>query len=167
MNLIEPEVDLMVSLYTDQHRQAIRTQLSRRAVPLGIFSAVMLGVVVWSLIGRHQALTIAAVILLGAGLIFACDVFLKPLWQYSRFLSSALTGRSHTDSLVFDHPEPDISLVDGVACRSLVFLGTPDKHGVREQMLYWDSQIPLPDFKPGEDLLIQYTGKMIIGYESL
>ena len=53
----------MVSLYTDQHRQAIRTQLSRRAVPLGIFSAVMLGVVVWSLIGRHQALTIAAVIL--------------------------------------------------------------------------------------------------------
>ena len=54
-----------------------------------------------------------------------------------------------------------------MACRSLVFLGTPDKHGVREQMLYWDSQIPLPDFRPGEDLLIQYTGKMIIGYESL
>ena len=103
----------MVSLYTDQHRQAVRTQLSRRAVPLGIFSAVLLGVVVWSLIERQQAVTIAAVILLGAGLIFACDVFLKPLWQYSRFLSSALTGRSHTDSLVCVLPQPGLSRHSG------------------------------------------------------
>lgn len=157
----------MVSLYTSQNLQAVRAQLSRRAVPLGVFSAVMLAVIIWSLIARQQVVTIAAVILLGAGLIFVCDVFLKPLWQYSRFLSSALTGRSHTDSLVFDHPEPDVSMVDGVACRSLVFLGEPDKHGVREQMLYWDDQIPLPDFKTGENLTVQYTGKMIIGYESL
>ena len=56
-------------------------------------------------------------------------------------------------------------MVDGVSYRSLVFLGDPDKHGTRERMFYWDSELPLPDFRPGQAVTIRYTGKMIIAYE--
>ena len=154
-------------LYTDQYRQAVRSQLSRRLVPLCVVSGVLLAVVIWSFVARQQVFTVASVIVLGVVLIFSLDVLCKPLRQYDRFLASALTGRNHTDEFIFDHPESEISMVDGVSYRSLVFLGEPDKHGTREQMFYWDSQLPLPDFTPGQALRICYTGKMIIGYEAV
>ena len=155
----------MKELYTDAYRQSVRAQLTRRLIPLGVLSALLLAVVIWSFAVRLQAVTIAALLLLGALLIFSLDVFCKPLWQYDRFLSSALEGRSHTGTLVFDHPEAELSVVDGVTWHSLVFLGDPDKHGIREQLYYWDQELPLPPFIPGREVTIRYTGKMIIAYE--
>ena len=54
--------------------------------------------------------------------------------------------------------------MDGVACRSLIFLGQADKHGTREQRFYWDEEIPLPAFNPGDQVTLKYTGRTIIGY---
>ena len=55
-------------------------------------------------------------------------------------------------------------MVDGVSCRGLIFLGEPDKHGIREQRYYWDNQLPLPAFRPGEAITLKYTGKNIIAW---
>ena len=49
--------------------------------------------------------------------------------------------------------------------KSLIFLGEPDKHGIREQRYYWDNELPLPAFNSGDQITIKYTGKNIIGYE--
>ena len=155
----------MKELYSDSYRSSVRSQLSRRIIPLCVLAGVLLALAVWAFIARRQALAVSAVLVLGAALIFSLDVLCKPLWQYDRFLSSALSARNHTDSLIFDHPESEISVVDGVSYRSLVFLGDPDKHGTRERMFYWDSELPLPDFRPGQAVTIRYTGKMIIAYE--
>ena len=65
----------------------------------------------------------------------------------------------------FKCAENDTSLVDGVPCRGLIFLGEPDKHGTRDQRYYWDLQLPLPDFRPGGRVTVKYTGRNIIGYQ--
>ena len=62
--------------------------------------------------------------------------------------------------------EPDRSVVDGVACSSLIFLGDPDKHGSREMLLYWDRELPDPDLEPGTVYTVTYTGRNIIGIRS-
>ena len=155
----------MKELYSVEYRQSVRSQLSRRLIILGICAAVLLAAVIWSFTARMQTVSVVLVILLGAVVIFGLDMLCKPLWKYDRFLATALTGRNHTDSLIYDHPESEISVVDGVSYRSLVFLGEPDKHGAREQMFYWDKELPVPDFRPGQQMTIRYTGKMIIGYE--
>ena len=155
----------MKELYSEPYRQSVRAQLKRRLIPLCVLSCALLGVAIWAFIGRQQVIAVAAVLLMGGLLIFSLDVFCKPLWQYDRFLSDALTSRSHTDVLVYDHPESEISVVDGVAYRSLVFLGEPDKHGTREQMYYWDNELPLPDLVSGQRVNIRYTGKMITAWE--
>ena len=61
--------------------------------------------------------------------------------------------------------EEETSVVDGVACRVLIFLGKPDKHGTKEQQFYWDRELPLPAFNPGDEVTLKYTGRNIIGYQ--
>ena len=62
--------------------------------------------------------------------------------------------------------EPDRSVVEGVACRSLIFLGDPDRHGSREMLLYWDQELPLPEMEAGRAYTVWYTGRNIIGIQA-
>ena len=103
--------------------------------------------------------------LIGFIVVFVIDLFCLPLQRYKKLVLSALSGRTHTESLVYDHAESEPSLVDGVPCLGLIFLGEPDKHGTREQRFYWDREIPLPAFQSGSQVTLKYTGKNIIGYE--
>ena len=77
------------------------------------------------------------------------------------------SGRNHTETMEFKEAESEIFVVEGVPCRSLIFLGAPDKHGTREQRFYWDRELPVPPFTPGEQVTLKYTGRTIIGYEQL
>ncbi len=157
----------MQELYSENSLKSLDQQLKRRLYLLGAVSAALLLSVIWSLTVRIEWLTVALLLLLGMILIFCLDLFCRPLWMYKRLVRNALHGRTHTESFIFDHFEPDLSVVDGVRFRSLVFLGEPDKHGTREQMYYWDNELPLPDFEPGSTVSLHYTGKAIIGYEVL
>ncbi len=154
----------MQDLYTAADLNRIHAQLVKRLIAVFSVCAVLLAVCVYSLVVRIQVLTIVSVILIGAVLIFCVEMFCRPVYAYEKLIRSALQGRSHTETLIYDHPEPETSLVDGVTCRSLVVLGAPDKHGTREQMLYWDGQLPLPAWTKGTPYAIRYTGKNIIGW---
>ncbi len=154
----------MQDLYTGADLDRIHAQLKKRVIAMFAVCAVLLAVCVYSMVIRMQVLTIVSVILIGAVLIFCTEMFCRPVYAYEKLIRSALRGRSHTETMVYDHPEPEVSLVDGVSCRSVVLLGAPDKHGTREQMLYWDEQLPLPAWTEGKNYAIKYTGKNIIGW---
>ncbi len=154
----------MQNLYTSADLDRIHSQLVRRIVWMLCIAAVFLGVAVWSMVIRLQWVTVSAVIAAGTVLIFGTEMFCRPVYAYEKLIRGALHGRNHTENLVYDHLEPESSMVDGVSCRSLVFLGTPDKHGTREQLYYWDAQIPLPAFESERTYAVRYTGKNIIGY---
>ena len=154
----------MQDLYSQKDLELLGSRLKKRTVLLLAAAAVLLCALVWSLIIRNKWLSMALLILTGAVVIFCYDLFLAPLAAYRRLLRGASAGRVHTGVFEFSSCEAETSMVDGVPCRGLIFLGEPDKHGSREQRFYWDQEIPLPDFREGDQIELKYTGKSIIGY---
>lgn len=156
----------MQNLYSDQSYHTVDRQLKRRLVLLFAVLAVLLGIFVWAMIARIQGLAIASACLAGCFAIFFADLFCAPLVYYRRLVRSALNGRNHEKAMEYVRTEPDRSVVDGVACSSMIFLGDPDKHGSREMLLYWDRELPVPDLEPGTVYTVKYTGRNIIGIQS-
>ena len=156
----------MRDLYSEQDLQKISGQLKKRFLAIGCILAVILAVFVVSMIIRMEWLSIVMFILFFAVAVFVVEMFCLPLHRYKKLIASALTGRTHTETLEYEKTEEDSSVVDGVRCRGMIFLGSPDKHGAREQRFYWDEELPLPAFTPGDQITIKYTGRNIIGYEA-
>ena len=150
----------MQTFYTDQSCSDIQRQLHRRLIVLYAVLAVLLGVFLWAMITRIEWLAMVSACLAGCFAIFFVDIFCMPLVRYP------LSGRDHDKTMEFLRVETDPSVVDGVACRGLIFLGDPDKHGSREMLLYWDQELPLPALESGRVYTVRYTGKNIIGIQS-
>jgi hypothetical protein len=155
----------MNDLYSEKDVEAISTQLKKRYLVIGCIMAVFLAVFIYSMVIRAEWLSVLSLALFFAVAVFAISLFTVPLHRYKKLMISALTGRSHTESLEYKETEPEDSVVDGVLCVGLIFLGSPDKHGTREQRFYWDREIPLPAFRPGDQVTLKYTGRSIIGYQ--
>ena len=155
----------MQDLYSEKDLTELSAQLKKRYLTLGLVLAVFAALIAVSMVIRKEWLTTAAVFLFGAAAIFMIDLHCMPLHRYKKLLASALTGRNHTETLEYIGAEPELSRVDGVTCRGLIFLGEPDKHGIREQRFYWDTERPLPDFREGEQITLKYTGRSIIGWQ--
>ena len=151
-----------MQLYSEETARSVSRQLNRRMVVLYIVVGLLLAVFVWALVSRVEWLAMVSASLAGCFAVFYVDLFCVPLFRYRRLVRSALSGRSHTRTLEFSRLEPDLSVVDGVPCRSLIFLGDPDKHGSRDMLLYWDNELPLPELETGMSCTVEYTGKNII-----
>ena len=156
----------MRDLYSEKDLQQLSAQLKKRYLALGAVMAVFLAAFIVSMIYRVEWLSIVMFILFFAVAVFVVEMFCLPLHRYKKLIASALTGRTHTETLEYEKTEEDSSVVDGVRCRGMIFLGSPDKHGAREQRYYWDGELPLPAFTPGDQVTIKYTGRNIIGYEA-
>ena len=155
----------MQDLYSPDDLQQLSVQLKKRYLVMGCVMAVFLAVFVFSMVIRVEWLSIVSIILFFASAVFVIDMFCMPLHRYKKLITSALTGRAHTEVLEYEKTEEDSSVVDGVPCLGMIFLGSPDKHGSREQRFYWDKALPLPGFTPGEQINLKYTGRNIIGYQ--
>ncbi len=155
----------MQNLYSGESLSAVNSRLRRRFTVLGVVTALLLAAFVWAVISRVEWAAMVFASLAGVFAIFVVDLFCMPLIRYRRLIRSALEGRSHTRDLEFARMESDTSSVDGITCRSLIFLGDADKHGSRDMLLYWDNEIPLPELEPGTVYTVNYTGKNIIGLQ--
>jgi len=160
----------MQSLYTEQYLSEITAQRNRRRLLLLGILAVLLVVLVLLLVSdnhrenRPELAVTMVVILACVATIFIYDLLIHPLSAYVKHLDSALHGRSHEVTVVFDHLNEEESLVDGVVYRDLIFLGEADKHGDRDRMFYWDLELPLPDFVKGQEVTLRYFDRFITGY---
>jgi len=155
----------MQDLYSEKDLEQISSQLKKRYILLGCVLAILLAGFVASMSVRIEWLSMVMFVLLFAAAVFGIEMFCVPLHRYKKLITSALTGRTHTETLEYEKAEDDPSVVEGVLCRGLIFLGSPDKHGTREQRFYWDEELPLPAFTPGTQVTLKYTGRNIIGYE--
>ena len=155
----------MQALYTEDALNEVSRRLNRRFLILGIVVGLLLAGFVAAMIVRVEWAAMACASLAGVFAVFFTDLFCMPLILYRRLITSALKGRSHSKDLEFSRLEEEISSVDGIPCRSLIFLGDPDKHGSRDMLLYWDNEIPLPELEPEAVYTVRYTGKNIIGLQ--
>lgn len=154
----------MQSLFSEKDLQDLNSRIRRRFIVIGAVMALFLAAAVWSFLRRIEWLTVASVVLCGAAAIFGIDLFCLPLIRYRRLVSSALTGRTHTETFEYGGTESELSMVDGISCRSIIVLGSADKHGSREQRFYWDAEHPLPAFEAGRPLTLTYTGRFVVAY---
>ena len=152
----------MKELYSVEMLESLNGKLKKRWILVGIVSALLLAGFVWSAAVRVEWLSVLLVVLIGGFLVFYIEMFCRPLLDYRKLMVSALSGRSHDRDMEYVRTEPDSSSVDGVSCRSLIFLGDADKHGSREMLLYWDEEIPLPALQEGKTYTVRYTGRNII-----
>ena len=152
----------MKELYSAEMLESLDGKLKKRWILTGVVSALLLVAFVWSVVIRVEWLSILLLALLGVFLIFFIEMFCRPLLNYRKLVVSALSGRSHDREMEYVRTEPDVSSVDGVSCLSLIFLGDADKHGSREQLLYWDEEIPLPALQEGQSYTVRFTGRNII-----
>ena len=152
----------MTEVYSAEMLASLNGKLKKRWILVGIISALLLAGFVWSVAIRVEWLSIALLALLGVFLIFFIEMFCRPLLDYRKLVVTALSGRSHDRVMEYVRTEPDTSSVDGVSCISLIFLGDADKHGSREQLLYWDEEIPLPALQEGQSYTVRFTGRNII-----
>ena len=152
----------MKELYSAEMLASLNGKLKKRWILVGIISALLLAGFVWSVAIRVEWLSIALLALLGVFLIFFIEMFCRPLLDYRKLVVTALSGRSHDRVMEYVRTEPDTSSVDGVSCISLIFLGDADKHGSREQLLYWDEEIPLPALQERQSYTVRFTGRNII-----
>ena len=154
----------MNELYSEKDLRGLNTQLKKRYALLGCGLAVILAGIVWSFVTRTEWMSMLFVFLFFAAAVFVIVQFFAPLQRYRQLITAALGGRTHTETQEFSDVEAEESMVEGIRCRGLIFLGEADKHGTREQRWYWDAEIPIPEFRPGEAVTLKYTGKNIIGY---
>ena len=152
----------MKELYSAEMLESLDGKLKKRWILTGVVSALLLAAFVWSVVIRVEWLSVLLLALLGVFLIFFIEMFCRPLLNYRKLVVSALSGRSHDREMEYVRTEPDVSSVDGVSCLSLIFLGDADKHGSREQLLYWDEEIPLPALQEGQSYTVRFTGRNII-----
>ncbi len=150
-------------LYTEAMLAEINGRLRNRWIVLAAVAVPLLAVLVVSVIQRVKWVSMASAVAVGVFAVFWIDLFCIPRLRYRKLVTEALTGRSHVEALEFSHLEPDPCMVDGVSCRSLIFLGKPDKHGSREQLFYLDEKLPLPELEAGRSYTVKYTGRTIIG----
>ena len=155
----------MQSLYNQDSYDRVDRQLKGRLTVLCAVLAAALGLFIYAMATRTEWLAMVSVCAAGCFAVFFADFFCAPLVRYRRLVRSAVSGRSHEQAMEFARLDPDSSVVDGVPCRSLIFLGEPDKHGSREVLLYWDRELPLPELVPGTVYTVRFTGKNIIGIQ--
>lgn len=156
----------MQDLYSEKDYFLLSAQLKKRYLLLACVMAAILAVFIVSMVIRTEWLSIVTLILFFSAAVFGIEMFCLPIHRYRKLIASALSGRTHTETLEYEKAEAETSVVDGVTCRGLVFLGSPDKHGTREQRFYWDEELPLPAFTPGDQITLKYTGRNIIGYKA-
>ena len=92
----------MQDLYSEKDCQLIAAQLKKRYLLLGCALAVILALIVVSVIVRVEWLTIVLVFLFFALAVFVIELFCLPLHRYRKLLVSALTCRTHTETLEFE-----------------------------------------------------------------
>ena len=156
---------MMQELYSEKDIDQISSQLKKRYLLLGCGLAALLALFVWSMILRAEWLSMVLFALFCGTAVFVIEICCLPLHRYRKLMVSALTGRTQTETLEYKETEAEPSVVDGVTCRGLIFLGSPDRHGTREQRFYWDQELPLPPFSAGDQVTLKYTGRNIIGYQ--
>ena len=160
----------MHMLYQEEDLSRLKSQVRGRKLVLGcilLLTAVLVGVTLVlddHKLNRPQWLTVLALALPGCTAIFYAEMMLRPLLAYQRHMTDSLYGRAREVRVAFDHAGENKSVVDGVLFRELLFLGEADKHGDRDRLFYWDAELPLPDFAPGEEITLRYYDRFITGY---
>lgn len=151
-------------MYTENDLNAIASQLRRRLYVMSVPAVLLLAGLVVSLLPsvRLQWLTIALTIALGLLCIMGGGLFIAPLSAYRRHINNALHGRTHQVEVLFKSLKQDPCLKEGVTFYPMMVSEGDLQNEKDDRLFYFDAEKPLPQFEPGDKLLLTYHDKFIV-----
>ena len=148
-------------MYKQRDLEDISAQLRRRIGLWALPQLPLLAALIYTLMIRSQALTIAAFVLMGWLAIFAAGVSIAPVASYRKYLRDLLAGRKREMDGIFKGFDENSVMRDKVRYLPLMLnVGDPEDAG-DDRLLYWDLNLPQPDWQPGERLWISSFDKAV------
>ena len=148
-------------MYSEQDYQDISQQLKERLIVLGIPAALLLAGIVLSVVFRVEWLTVVLTVAEGCYCIFAYHVLLWPIIAYRRHLDDVLHGRVRTLKGAFKEMEDDAVLREGVMYYPMMLNVGKMEDPEDDRLLYYDANLPRPDWQPGEMLTVTVHDKAV------
>lgn len=148
-------------MYTQNELDRLSADLRKRWILYAIPAVVLLGLQIYSLTVRKEALTITLAILVCFWSIFFISLQIVPVARYKTHITNMLHGITHSVQAVFQSFDADESLVDGVLFRAMHVTCKTESGEDYERLFYWDVEKPLPSFQEGQPLEIIYHDRQI------
>lgn len=154
-------------LYSQHDVMDLGAQLKKRLLLWLLPLALLLAALVYTLVIRHEVLTIIVFVAMCWLVIFAWGLSLSPVRAYQRYVKDLLHGRQRELEGVFKGFDHDTVLRDKVRYLPLmVNVGDPDE-AMDDRLLYWDINLALPDWREGERLWINSFDKGVTDWRRL
>lgn len=148
-------------MYSEQDFADISRQLKERSIVLGIPAALMLAGIVTAVVFRVQWLTMLLTLAEGFYCLFTYHMLLWPVIAYRNHLNDVLHGRVRTVKGAFKEMEEEAVLREGVMYYPLMLsVGNMDDPE-DDRLLYYDANLPRPDWKQGDPLTVTVHDKAI------
>ncbi len=154
------------AMYSQTDITDINTQLKRRIIAWLLPAALLLALVIAAFVARIEWLTAALFALLGCLLLFSLSLYILPLIKYRRFLALAIHGRQRRSVVAFKKSDNDTVMRDGVNYYPLLFTAGLPQEAMDDRLFYWDANLPLPAWKPGEKLVLFSHEKALTHWEA-
>lgn len=154
-------------MYSQQDLQDISRQLRTRILVWAIPEALLIAGIILSIIRRVELLTMLLVILFSFIAIFSWGLYLSPVRKYMKFLDSALNGRNRSLQGHFRFFEQEKAVRDGVQFVPFYVNIGEGSEEEDDRLLYYDSNLPTPDWRTGEKLLVVSQDKAVISWQRL
>ena len=163
-----PAIDLSQianSVYSQQDEAKLTSRMKALWVSVGVFIAIIVVTIVWSLFIRIQWLTMLLTIAFGSAALFLWSMKLAPVICYKRHMRDIKEGLSrHTSGVVVSF-DSDMTLREGIECHALIVNVGDINDPKDERLYYWDSAKPSPEVRPGDKVELTSHGNDIIGFK--
>lgn len=154
-------------MYTQDDLKTVQEQYRKRWLWLVLGLLLPTAGLVWSLVVRLQPLTIGLSILTGCIFVFVHGVAISPVGAYRKHLSELLQGRNREMEGTFKGFDSRYAVRDRVRFLPLMLnVGDPQEPN-DDRLLYWDLNLPLPDWHEGEQLYIASFDKAVTAWRRL
>lgn len=154
-------------MYTQQDYQDITNQWRRRLTRLGLAMLVPLAVLIWSLVKRIQPLTVGVTILMGCVALFIYGVAISPVGAYRKHIEELLRGRNREMEGIFKGFDGKYAVRDGVRFLPLMFNVGDPQEPKDDRLLYWDLNLPLPDWQESDRLWVASFDKSVTDWKKI
>ncbi|MGI6215614.1 MAG: hypothetical protein ACOYIT_07045 [Christensenellales bacterium] len=154
-------------MYTQENLSDIESQLKRRLMACALPAAALLALFIYSLVIRVEWLSYFLSMLLCFYIIFAWGIFISPVRSYKKFIYNMLYLKNRNTQGHFKGFIDVPTKREGVLFTPFFINIGNMENEEDDRLFYYDSNLPLPDWQPGDKLSITSHDKSTVAWEKL
>lgn len=153
-------------MYTEKSYQDNRAQLRDRLIAFCIPALLLFVLMIVSFALRWaEAVTVILSIAAFSLAIFCYAMFISPVRAYGKHIDHALNGRTRQLTGIFLHMEEETVTRDGVAFYPFMISVGDKNEEVNHRLFYMDANLPRPDWKEDDEIIITSYDNRVTKWE--